>query len=305
MAGSRRHLVFAAILLAAGATAPEPTRAEQPAAGDPLPTLADVFSTLLNPKYTLLNPVPDSALRSLNNDRPTKSNVPGTLDAGHFQVESDFANFTYDNTAGVKTRSFQALDPALKLGLTGSIDLEVELNGLQSISVGNDTGPTRHDQGFGDVFVRSKINFVGNDSGNLSIAAIPYVKAPSGRPVISNGAVEGGVIIPISYKLPNDFVLLFDPEFDALKNANDSRRHANFTNLVNISHPVPGISNLTAFAEFYASVPAERAFPNIYTADFALAYLANPSLEFDIGTNVGLNRAAPDIQVYTGFTLRR
>ncbi len=300
----RRVVLLAAALLAAGAMASEPARAGQPAANDALPTFSDVFFTLLNPKSSLLNPTPDSALRPLSTDRPPKANVAQTVDAGHFQIESDLANFTYDNTAGIKTRSFEALDPAYKLGLTSSIDLEVEFNGLQSVSSGDNLSPTMHAQGFGDVFLRSKINFIGNDSGDLAIAAIPYVKAPSQRAVISNGVVEGGVIIPISYKLPNDFVLLFDPEFDALKNANNSGRHANFTNLVNISHPVPGIKNLTAFAEVFASVPAERASPNVYTADFALAYLVNPSLQLDAGTNVGLNRAAPDIQVYTGISVR-
>ena len=281
-----------------------PARADQAAVDGLLSTLPNPFSALLNPKYTLLNPTPDSALRSLTTDRPTKSNVPGTVDAGRFQIESDIANFTYDNTAGVKTRTFQALDPAFKLGLTSSIDLEVEFNGLQSVSVGDNFGATMHNQGFGDVFFRSKINFIGNDSGDLAIAAIPYVKAPSQRAVISNGAVEGGVIIPISYKLPNDFVLLVDPEFDILKNANDNGRHANFTNLVNISHEVPGVKDLTFLAEFFASVPAERGLPNIYTADFALAYLVNPKLQLDIGTNVGLNRAAPDLQVYTGISVK-
>ena len=104
--------------------------------------------------------------------------------------------------------------------------------------------------------------------------------------------------------MPHDFVLLLDPEFDALKNVSNSSRHVNFTNLVNISHAVPGIKDLTVLAEFYAMVPAEHGAPNIYTADFALAYLVNPALQVDLGTNVGLNRAAPDLQVYSGVSVK-
>ena len=255
-------------------------------------------------EYSLLNPTPDSALRPLSTDRPPRSNSPITVDAGHFQVESDLANFTYDNTAGVKTRTFEALDPSYKLGLTNWADLEVQFNGLQSISTGNNLVPTMHEQGFGDVFLRGKVNFIGNDSGDLAIAAIPYVKVPSNRPVISNGAVEGGVIVPITYKLPSDFVLLLDPEFAVLKNATDNGRHATFTNLINLSHPVPGIKDLTVSAEFYASVSAERASPDIYTADFALAYLVTPRVQLDLGTIVGLNRAAPARQVFFGISVK-
>ena len=297
---SARHAILSVggVLLAFGLTV-GPALADSGGSASTPPTF-----TLFTPTYTLLNPTPDSALRSFSTDRPTKSNVPFTVDAGRFQIETDIANFAYDNTAGVKTRTFQALDPAFKLGVTSSIDVEVQFNGLQSISVGNNTVPTTHNQGFGDVFFRSKINLIGNDSGDLAVTVLPYVKAPSQRAVISNGVVEGGIIIPISYKLPNDFVLLVDPEFDALKNISNSSRHVNFTNLVNISHPVPGIKDLTVLAEFFAMVPDERGAPNIYTADFALAYDVTPMLQLDVGTNIGLNAAAPDLQVYTGISAK-
>ena len=254
--------------------------------------------------YSLFNPTPDSALRSLTTDRPTKSNSPITVDAGRFQIESDLVNFTYDNTAGVKTRTTQALDPVLKLGVTNWADIELQFNGLQNIEVGDGVSPTMRNRGFGDVFLRAKINFIGNDSGDLAIAAIPYVKLPSQRAVLSNGAVEGGLIIPIQYKLPSDFSLLLAPEFDVFKNAANFGSHANFTNLINLSHPIPGIKDLSIAAEFFASVSAERASPDIYTADFALTYLVNPKLQLDLGTNIGLNRAAPDLQVYTGVSYR-
>ena len=40
-------------------------------------------------QYWLLNPVPPDQMRSFSTDRPTKSNVPYTVDAGHFQYETD------------------------------------------------------------------------------------------------------------------------------------------------------------------------------------------------------------------------
>ena len=40
-------------------------------------------------QYTLFNPTPTDQMRDFNTDRPTKSNVPYTVDAGHFQYEGD------------------------------------------------------------------------------------------------------------------------------------------------------------------------------------------------------------------------
>jgi len=47
-------------------------------------------------QYTLFNPTPVDKMRAFNTDRPTKSNVPYTVDAGHFQYEGDI--FIYATT---------------------------------------------------------------------------------------------------------------------------------------------------------------------------------------------------------------
>ena len=67
---------------------------------------------------------------------------------------------------------------------------------------------------------------------------------------------------------------------------------------------MPGIKNLTATGEFFASDSVDRFTPAQYTADVGLAYLFKPSTQLDCGANCGLNRAAPDLQVYAGISQR-
>src|SRR5207253_1969146 len=50
-------------------------------------------------QYTLFNPTPRDRMRDFNTDRPTKSNVPYTVDAGHFQYEGDIFIYGFDNTS--------------------------------------------------------------------------------------------------------------------------------------------------------------------------------------------------------------
>jgi hypothetical protein len=50
-------------------------------------------------QYTLFNPTPVDKMRAFNTDRPTKSNVPYTVDAGHFQYEGDLFIYGYDNVS--------------------------------------------------------------------------------------------------------------------------------------------------------------------------------------------------------------
>jgi hypothetical protein len=269
-------------------------------------SLPDVTSAAYKSGFTLFNPTPDASLRSFSTDRPTKSNSPYTVDAGRFQYETDLVNYTYSNFAGVKTRTYQAFDPVWKLGVTNFADVEIQFNGYQHMTMSDSaTGAVlSRDYGFGDVLFRTKVNLIGNEGGIAALALIPYVKAPSGTPNISNGLVEGGVIAPLRIALNNDYGIILMSEVDVLKNANSSRRHANFANLINLSGPVPGIKDLIAYVEFYSAVGTDPNVPAIYTFDTALSYNITPTLQVDIGANFGLNKAAPKVQLYTGVSQR-
>jgi hypothetical protein len=206
----------------------------------------------------------------------------------------------------VTTKLYQAFDPVWKFGLTNWADFEVQYNGYQNlVATSNATGAVvAKGSGFGDVFVKSKINVFGNDGGSAALEVIPYVKLPSGGPLISNGAVEEGLIAPLQLTLPKDFGLTLMSEVDALKNANDNGRHVNFVNLVNLNHPVPGIKNLSAAIEFFSSVGTDANTPPVYTLDTALIYLLTPNVQLDAGVDFGLNKAAPNLQVFMGLSQR-
>ena len=77
--------------------------------------------------YWLLNPTPPDQMRSFSTDRPTKSNVPYTVDAGHFQYETDLVNFTHQVTGSTHTDTLLAPNPTFKVGLTNNADLEVNV----------------------------------------------------------------------------------------------------------------------------------------------------------------------------------
>lgn len=258
-------------------------------------------------QYTLLNPTPDDQMRPFTPDRPTQALTPFTVDAGHFQYESDLFDYTHTNYLGTGTKSYQTADPTLKLGLTNWIDFEVVLNGyLNSSSHDNLTGAlVSNGHGFGDTIFKTKFNVLGNDGGAVALALIPYLKAPSAAPGLGNGLVEGGLIAPLQMNLPQDFTLILQTELDALKNANSDRRHANFVNLANLSHALPFISkDLSVSVEFLSSVGTDSAIRAVSTFDLGLAYLIQPNVQLDVGANFGLTKASPDMNVYTGISAR-
>jgi hypothetical protein len=255
--------------------------------------------------YTLFDPTPDDLLRKFAPDRPTKGFSVRTIDAGHFEIETDLVNYITSNFPGGTTRSIQALDPTLKLGLTNWMDFEVQFNGLQYTESFDGTSPFsfQNNAGFGDVFLRAKMNLLGNDSGPVGFALIPYVKLPSSTPLISNGATEGGLIAPLALR-PDDFIVTLMTEVDDLKSPIGNNRYANFVNLVSVSHGVPGTEGINAIVELFSSVAADSGVAPIYTLDFGMNFRLNQHVILDVGLNLGLNSAAPKVQIYTGISAR-
>jgi hypothetical protein len=255
--------------------------------------------------YSLFDPTPDDLLRKFAPDRPTKGFSVRTVDAGHFEIETDLVSTTISNSLGVTTHSFQGLDPTLKLGLTNWMDIEVQFNGLQYTEAVDGTSPFnfQNSTGFGDVFLRSKINLLGNDNGPVGFALIPYVKLPSSTPLISNGAVEGGLIAPLALR-PADFIVTLMTEVDDLKSATSNNRYANFVNLVSVSHAVPGTEGINATVELFSSVGTDPGTPPVYTLDFGMNFRLSQHTILDVGVNLGLNSAAPKAQIYTGISTR-
>jgi len=84
-------------------------------------------------QYSIFNQVPDNLLKELASDRPKKSYSPVTVDAGHFQIEMDFADYAYGTYQGVWSDNFITADPVIKLGLTDNIDLEIQAASYQFI----------------------------------------------------------------------------------------------------------------------------------------------------------------------------
>ena len=256
--------------------------------------------------YTLFNPTPEDKLRSFCADRPTKSNGACTVDAGHWQVETDLYNFSQQTMDGITQTTQLVTNPTLKLGVTNGLDLEVNITPYQILSTHDAaTGVTTTAAGSGDLYLRAKWNLVGDDGGNLSVALFPYVKVPTAGRTLGNGAVEEGLIVPIAYNLPNNFQLTIDPEADALADAEGPGRHLNLQTPISLSYGLT--KTLTVFGELWGDEnydPSGKVFQASF--DLAAAWIPakQPNFQLDGGVNLGLNRATPSVQGYVGVSRR-
>lgn len=266
--------------------------------------------------YHLFRPTPDRLLRDFNADRPSKSDSPITVDAGRFQIESDFYNFSYDryNPEHTDTRVETVLVPStvLKVGLLSNADLQVLLPAYARVRtserVPGGSRETSTVQGAADMLVRLKINFVGNEGGALALGFVGFIKPPTANREIGNGRTEGGFSLPVSLNLPAAFNLFGYTRLDVLYNGDHDGHHELFSNNLGLTRAVPGIldGKLSLYAEFASSVSSRSADldPLVLTADGGLVYQLGKNVAVDLSGFFGLTRAAPDVNVFGGIAAR-
>jgi len=254
----------------------------------------------VNKNYSLFNPVPRALMREMETDRPDVTESPYTVDAGHFQYETDLGRLITEKSDVQKTNTFLINQANMKIGITGSTAIQI---GFQTYGWQKETeivsGSAVMSDGIGDVTVRIKQNLIGNNQGKFALAVLPYIKFPTSK-YDEGSRFEGGLIVPMSYKLPGEWKLGFQVEVDRLKDLDQSAMHTEFLQTLTLSHPI--CKGIDGIAETY------------YTYDFKAHELSNflnaaiqveiaKDFKLDAGVNYGIQETATK-QYFIGASYR-
>lgn len=250
----------------------------------------------------LFHPVPETQLRELSPDRPDKTESPYTVDAGHFQLEMDFANYTYDQTAGTTTRTWNAAPFNFKAGLLDNLDVQLVFDNYQYVHEENGSGKSTTRSGVGDLTTRLKINLWGNDGGRTAFALLPFVKFPTSSDGLGNNAIEGGAIFPLAVELPGGFDLGCETGVNLGQDTGNNRYHEDFINSITASHDLFG--NLNGYVEFYSEISTAPHTGWVGTVDAGLGYSLTKNTSLDCGCNFGVTPEAADYNPFAGITMR-
>jgi hypothetical protein len=240
--------------------------------------------------------------RGLNTDRPDKTESAYTVDKGRFQFETDLMFFTQDKSNSSETNDsiLTVNNINLKFGILENSDLQIIVaNYLEDKS--NSTGQKITKKGFGDSVIRLKHNLFGNDSGDAAFGVMPFLKLPTAAAGISNERAEGGVILPLSIKLPNDWSFGFMVEVDHLRRQDDMGWQTDYVMSGTVSHSIVG--PLSGFFELYHRSSDNANQGSIATLDMGLLYLYNEKIQFDTGAFFGLTENADDLNLFLGLSV--
>ncbi len=234
-------------------------------------------------------------------DRPTKSNFACTVPKGLVQIEMDGFNRLTNSAGGARADQLLFTNPTFKYGLTDSSDIQLNWVPFTRIRSRDAAGNVSTLSGVGDVTVRFKQRLT-NPEGAFQLAILPFVKLPTARRGIGNGKVEGGVAVPINYSVPGGWTITLGPQLDVLADFDGDGHHVGLTGLVNLAKQ---FGQFTLFNEVWTSQNFDPAGTvRQYSYDVSLAWLPQPTLQFDVGANIGLNANTPDLVAYVGISTR-
>ncbi|MDQ2892231.1 MAG: transporter [Pseudomonadota bacterium] len=236
-------------------------------------------------------------------ERPGINTPPCITPQGHVSVETSILDWTRDDSAGTRSDSVLIGDTVVRIGVSDRIEARVGWTPFGH-SRTRDPGGVITANRVGDVTLGVKALLTDpDDSGPFAMAVLPYVSVPVGRTPTGAGDWGAGVLLPISYSLTDKIGLALTPEVDAAVDGDGNGRHLSYSAAAGVSYALT--QSLTATGEFQAlrdDDPAEHVTQTVAALSFA--YLATPDTQFDIFAAVGLNRTAPDAELYAGIAHR-
>ena len=258
---------------------------------------------------TLFNPTPEKEMRAMTTERSSKADGPFSVDAGHFQIESNFYTYIYndDCAGGSCTKTRQHIGGGvtnLRLGLTDNTDIQIVSDLYRYLQTKDGaSGAKDTTEGFGDTQIRLKINLVGNDpSSKFSLGILPFVKLPTNQNDLGNDDVEGGLELPFNVNFDGGWSLGGMTAVNGIKQLDDSGFDPAYINAITVGKSLT--DKLSAYGEFYTSRADQSDARWANTLDFGVAYMVTPNFRLDANTYLGVSEAADDINMFFGGAYR-
>ncbi len=241
--------------------------------------------------------------RDLCPDRPGLGTPACTLDAGATMIEIGIADWTLDRNADSRIDSFAFGGALLRAGLTPSLEVQVGWTMLGHVRERDRvTGDVTRGTRTGDVTLALRQNLRNPDGSGFSAAVMPYATLPVGGEGIGAGDWGAGLVVPVSFEL-GSISLGFSPHVDAAVDGDGDGRHLAYGSVAGVGFDLS--EDVSTAAELSLTRDRDPAgYATEALAGLSAGWQVGEDSQWDVGANVGLNRASPDVEFYFGYARR-
>jgi len=236
--------------------------------------------------------------------RPGLGTTPCTIAPGKVSLETALADWTRDDNADAREDTILFGDTQLRFGVTDTLELQAGWTPFGQVRTRDKAaGGVERAARVGDAYLGFKANVASPDGSGFSAAVSSFATVPVGRAPVGAGDWGAGLLVPLSYDLSDTFNLQFTPEIDAAVDADGHGRHLAYSGVAGLGIKLSDQLSTTLEVQLSRDRdPAEKTHQAL--AGLSLGYMLGDDLQLDCGANAGLDRAAPDIQLYLGVSRR-
>ncbi len=236
--------------------------------------------------------------------RPGLGTPACTTPPGRVSVETGISDWTRDATPDARSDMFVFGDTLVRIGVSDTVEAQVGWTPFGRVRARDTaTGTVTTSRGVGDLYVGFSANLANPDGSGFSVAIQPFATLPVGGQTLGAGDWGAGIVLPMSYDLDDRINLQFTGEVDAAVDGDRSGRHLAYSGTAGIGYALSDTLGATVEVQGARDDdPAGRS--TQWLGAVSLGWMRSERLQLDVGANVGLNRDAPDAQVYFGIARR-
>lgn len=234
-------------------------------------------------------------------NQPSLESSACTTEPGRVQLEVSGVDWTLDRQPDAREDTLLFGDFRARFGVGPSTEVQVGWTPYGRVRTRDRTGGrVEKEGGVGDVRLGLRQSLRNPDGKGLSYGVEPFVVLPTGGSAIGDGTWSAGVILPVTYDVKDGVTVGVTGELDAL--ADEDRRGRHFgANLVSgVAVDLTDTLSVTAEAEWLKeNDPAGHEHRWLAATGIQYRYARTRALFAE--AIAGLNRSAPDVQLYAGI----
>ena len=235
--------------------------------------------------------------------RPGLGDTSCTIAPGRVSVEIGVADWARDKSGGDLTDTMTIADTLIRAGIGEATEIDLGWTPYVHARVRGAGGTVTHADGVGDVTVALRQNLSHPDGSGFSITLEPFATLPVGTGPGGAGDWSAGVVIPASFDLHHGLSLQSTTRIAAETDSDGHGRHFAMGEVMGLSIALSDAVSATAELQVVRDEDPAGATTQDY-AGLSLAWGVSDDLQLDMGAVAGLNRAAGDVELYTGVSRR-
>ena len=253
-------------------------------------------------QFNLFRPTPRKYMRPMVPDRPGITESPYSVDAGHFQYETDALRLLTRREGTAYGHDWYINHALAKIGLTNRTDLQVGLDSYTDTRNYDDADPgqTTVARGVGDLNLRLKHTLVGDDNSRWALGLIGYVTLPTGGPR-GDGAVEYGAVLPVVYQLTKPWSIGGQVATQVYWDRETHSRYLQLTPTFTTDY------QFTKFAQAFVELVGYRDVRQSYwlsSINTGVQLDVSDNVQLDFGTHLPITNSV-DREYFIGMSFRR